>query len=188
MEEWHFRNQMDLTFYGAVNMIQAVLPLMRKQFFGHIINIADVNGNIGTPALSLVAAAMHALEGYAEALAFEVAPFNIKVTIVESPMEVNLFTTPMVFAPSLPQYGPETTVGKVRRVLGEANVFPTEAFKHTVHTVISIGGLDNPPGRIIVGKDAIHQIKDKLAMLSDDLEEFQNVSYSADFAKYDLGL
>lgn len=177
---------MDITFYGAVNMIQAVLPCMRKQFFGHIINIADINGNVGTPALSLMAAAMHALEGYSEALAFEVAPFNIKVTTVESPMEVNLFTTPMVFAPSLEQYGPETTVGKVRKVLGQANVFPSEAFRHTVHTVISVGGLDNPPGRIIVGKDAINQIKDKLAMLSDDLEEFQTVSYSADLEKYDL--
>lgn len=177
---------MDITFYGAVNMIQSVLPTMRSQFYGHIINIADINGNIGTPALSLMAASMHALEGYTEALAFEVAPFNIKVTIVESPMEVNLYTTPMVFAPSFPQYGPETTVGKVRRVLEQANVFPTLAFRNTVHTVVSIAGLENPPGRIIVGKDAINQIKDKLAMLSDDLEEFQVVSYSADFAKYDL--
>lgn len=177
---------MDQTFYGAVNMIQASLPIMRKQFFGHFVNISDVTGNIGTPALSLLSGAMHALEGYLEALACEVAPFNIKVTIVESPMEVTLLTTPLVFAESLPQYGPETQTGKLRQILRNSNVFPEKAFRNTVHTVVSVGGLENPPGRIVVGKDAIMQIKDKLALLSEDLEEFTAVSISADYEEYNI--
>lgn len=177
---------MDQTFYGAVNLIQSALPLMRKQFFGHFVNVADVTGNIGTPALSLLSGAMHALEGYLEALACEVAPFNIKVTIVESPMEVTLLTTPLIVSEQLPQYGPETQAGKLREILNKTTEFPEIAFKNTVHTVVSIGGLENPPGRIVVGKDAINQIKDKLALLSEDLEEFSAVSISADYEDYNI--
>lgn len=184
VEEWHMRGQMDQTFYGAVNIIQATLPLMRKQFFGHFVNVTDVTGNIGMPALSLLSGAMHALEGYLEALACEVAPFNIKVTIVENPMEVTLLTTPLVFADQHPRYGPDTQSGKLRQILNKSNVFPSTAFKSTIHTVVSIGGLENPPGRVVVGKDAITQIKDKLALLSEDLEEFSAVSISADFEDY----
>ena len=178
---------MDQTFYGAVNMIQAALPYMRKQFFGHIINIADITGNIGTPALSLLSGATHALEGYLEALACEVAPFNIKVSIVESPMELSLLTTPLVFADPRPQYGPDSAVGRMRAILSASNhVFPELAFRNTVHTVVSIGGLENPPGRIVVGKEAIAQIKNKLALLSEDLEQFTAVSISADYADYNM--
>lgn len=186
VEEWHMRGQMDQTFYGAVNMIQAALPLMRKQFFGHFVNVTDVTGNIGTPALSLLSGAMHALEGYLEALACEVAPFNLKVTIVESPMEVSLLTIPLVLANPLSQYGPETPAGKLRTIVNSSNVFPEVAFRNTVHTVVSVGGLENPPGRIVVGKDAITQIKDKLALLSEDLEEFSAVSISADYEDYNI--
>lgn len=186
VEEWHMRAQLDQTFYGAVNMIQAALPLMKKQFFGHFVNISDVTGNIGTPALSLLSGAMHALEGYLEALACEVAPFNIKVTIVESPIEVSLLTIPIVLANALPQYGPDTPAGKLRSIVNNSNMFPELAFRHTVHTVVSISGLENPPGRIVVGKDSIMQIKDKLALLSEDLEEFAAVSISADFEDYDI--
>lgn len=185
-EEWHMRGQLDHTFYGAVNMIQAALPIMRRQYFGHFVNITDVTGNIGTPGLAILSGAMHALEGYLEALACEVAPFNLKVTIVENPMEVTLLTSPLVFADENSRYGPETQAGKLREILSKTNTFPTLAFKSAIYTVVSVGGLENPPGRIIVGQDAIAQIKDKLAVLSEDLEDYSAISKYADFEEYNL--
>lgn len=213
VQEWHLRAQLDLTFYGAVNMMQACLPFMRTQFFGHYINLTDTTGSIGSPFLSLVAGCMHALEGYLEALACEVAPFNIKVSIVETPLEVSLFTVPAVIAEAAPaRYGADTVAGRMRALVqaggvrrayshshsgwhgsdglldseNEGGMFPVQAMRETVHTVLSIGGLENPPGRVIVGKEAIGQIKTKLALLSEDLEEFMDVSVSADYADYHL--
>lgn len=188
VEEWHMRAQMDHTFYGALNIIQACLPFMRHQFFGHFLNICDITGNIGTPLLSLLSGANHALEGYLEALACEAAPFNIKVSIIETPLELSIFTLPAVNATTeLPQYGRDTPVGKLRQIIKEEpGVFPEQAFESTVKTLIAIGGLENPPGRIVVGKEAIGEIKDKLALLSEDLEEFEKISISADFQEYNV--
>lgn len=171
-------------------MIQACLPYMRQQFFGHFINLTDVTGSIGTPFMSLVSGAMHALEGYIEALACEIAPFNIKVSIVETPLELSLTTIPIVVAgsSSTSRYGPSTAAGRMRRMVEslQAVAEPDLVLYETVLTVMHIGGLENPPGRIIVGKEATNQLKNKLSLLSEDLEDYLPVSMSADYENYGL--
>ena len=75
--------QMNTNFFGVVNMCKAVLPSMRKARKGKIINISSIGGVMGIPYQGFYSASKFAVEGYSEALALEVHPFNIKVCVVE---------------------------------------------------------------------------------------------------------
>lgn len=81
-----------------------MLPLFRKQHTGHIIVLTSIGGHIGTPGMSSHAGATWALEGFCDSLAYEIAPFNIKVTIVQPNKEILSLTNRITFAPQLPAY------------------------------------------------------------------------------------
>ncbi len=72
-----------VNFFGAITLINLTLPYMREQKSGHIINISSTSGIRALPGLGVYAATKFALEGYSEALALSLSPFNIKVSIVE---------------------------------------------------------------------------------------------------------
>jgi NAD(P)-dependent dehydrogenase (short-subunit alcohol dehydrogenase family) len=75
--------QFETNFWGAVRVVQAALPLMRRQGGGRIVLVGSIGGIIGLPFQAFYSASKFALEGYGESLAYEVAPFNIDVTVVE---------------------------------------------------------------------------------------------------------
>ncbi len=77
------RRVMDTDFFGQTEMISRVLPMMRKRGTGRIVCYSSVNGVLSTPFQGAYSAAKHALEGYAEALKAECAPFGIQVMLVE---------------------------------------------------------------------------------------------------------
>jgi hypothetical protein len=74
--------QMDTNFMGTVNLTREVLPAMRKQGAGTIINFSSIGGLMGLPFQGYYSAAKFALEGFSEALRMEVSPFNIKVVVI----------------------------------------------------------------------------------------------------------
>jgi NAD(P)-dependent dehydrogenase (short-subunit alcohol dehydrogenase family) len=86
------QEQFDVNFLGAVRMCQAVLPYMRQQQNGHIINISSYQGVWGLPFGSMYSASKAALEVMTEALSIEVLPWNIKVSIVEPGHTATKFT------------------------------------------------------------------------------------------------
>jgi NAD(P)-dependent dehydrogenase (short-subunit alcohol dehydrogenase family) len=77
------REQMETNFWGAVRVVRHALPVMRRQRHGRIILMSSIGGIIGIPFQSFYSASKFAMEGYGEALAYEVAPFGIEVTLVE---------------------------------------------------------------------------------------------------------
>jgi short-subunit dehydrogenase len=77
------KEQLETNFFGAVRLVQASLPAMRAQGGGRIVLISSLGGLIGLPFQAFYSASKFALEGYGEALAYEVAPFGIAVTLVE---------------------------------------------------------------------------------------------------------
>ena len=89
--------QFDTNFLGVLRMIKAVLPIMRKQKLGQIINISSLAGLVGIPFLGMYTASKFALEGYSEVLRHEVKPFNIHVSMVEP----SFLKTPMMNARQL---------------------------------------------------------------------------------------
>ena len=77
------RQQFETNFFGAVAMTKAVLPIMRQQHAGHIIQLSSIGGLLGSFTLSCYSASKHALEGWSESLRLEIAPLGIKVVLVE---------------------------------------------------------------------------------------------------------
>ena len=78
-----FREEIETNFFGVVNMTRSVLPFMRTQRTGHIINISSVGGRVGTPGLTADQAAKWAVGGFSEVLRNEVSHLNIKVMAIE---------------------------------------------------------------------------------------------------------
>ena len=77
------RDVMETNFWGAVRVTNAVLPTMRKQRGGHIINVSSLAGLLGPPGQAFYSASKFALEGYSEALSMELHPFHIHVSLIE---------------------------------------------------------------------------------------------------------
>lgn len=154
------RDQFESIFFSQVNFIKAALPQLRSQHTGHIMILTSTGGHIGTPQMSMYTAATWALEGFCDSLAYEVAPFNIKVTIVQPNKEIQSLTNRITFAPQLPAYDQSfEPVPNVRDML--ANVLnlhpetslPTPASPDSANTPASPGSSslepDVAPGEII---------------------------------------
>jgi NAD(P)-dependent dehydrogenase (short-subunit alcohol dehydrogenase family) len=86
------RAQFETNFFGVVRMVNAVLPLMRRQKRGYIVNVSSLVGLSAIPFLGIYSASKFALEGYTEALRHEVKPFNIRVSLTEA----GFLKTPMM--------------------------------------------------------------------------------------------
>lgn len=112
------RMQFESMFFSQVNFIKAALPVLRKQRVGHIIALTSTCGHLGTPGLAMFSAATWGFEGYCDSLAYEVAPFNIKVTIVQPNLEVQSLTSRLIFAPQMSAYTkPSSAAPNVRTML-----------------------------------------------------------------------
>ncbi|EEH33557.2 short chain dehydrogenase/reductase family protein [Paracoccidioides lutzii Pb01] len=103
------KDQFETNYFGPVNLIKAVLPQLRRQKFGHIIVVGGITGHIGTPGLGVYCAAGWALEGFCDSLAYEIAPFNIRLTILQCSIEIGILTNLITSVPPiLPAYSPST--------------------------------------------------------------------------------
>ena len=78
-----YRKQFETNLFGAISITQLVLPYMRKQRSGKIINISSISGQVGFPGLSPYVSSKYALEGWSESLRLEVKPFGIDVALIE---------------------------------------------------------------------------------------------------------
>ena len=79
----HIKKQFEANLFGAVRTIQQVLPIMRNQRSGTIVNVSSISGQIGFPAQSVYVSTKFALEGLSESFAYEVQPYGISVVLIE---------------------------------------------------------------------------------------------------------
>ena len=87
--------QFEAATFGPINVVRAALPVLRRQRSGHVLVVTGVTGGMGTPALGVRCAADHAVEGFCDALAYEVAPFGVRVSVVQPPIEVKYVLPPL---------------------------------------------------------------------------------------------
>ncbi len=146
------RAQFETNFFGVVRMVNAVLPLMRRQKRGHIINASSLAGLSAIPFLGIYSASKFALEGYTEALRHEVKPFNIHVTLTE----VGFLRTPMmnnrqVGAHPMTEYDPWR-----RRALDAIRASEEKAPGPEVvaRTLLETTSGDTPRLRYLIGRQA----------------------------------
>jgi NAD(P)-dependent dehydrogenase (short-subunit alcohol dehydrogenase family) len=170
-----------VNFFGAVELIQAVLPGMRGQRSGHIVNISAAAAIANYPGFSVYGATKWALEGASEALAQEVAPMGIRVTLVEpGPFRTDFIGRSLERAAgSLEAYA--GTSGKFAKLLqgmqGRQPGDPEKAGRAVLAAVRS----GNPPMRLVLGKYAHEKRRRQLASLEAELTAWQEVGQPTEF-------
>jgi len=145
------RAQVETNFWGATRVVQGVLPAMRAQGGGRIVLISSIGGVVAIPFQAFYSASKFALEGLGEALAYEVAPFGIAVTLVQPGNVRTDFTANRKMAASqgddVYRAALDTAVGVMER--DEMNGVAPEDVAAVVHKVL---GARRPPRRVSVGK------------------------------------
>ena len=168
--------------FGLLNVTRAVLPHMRRQRSGHIINLSSVGGYTGYPGWGVYGATKFAVEGISEALAGEVAPLDIKVTVVEP----GFFRTDFLDETSLSRTALEIddysdSVGKTRAHAADANHGQRGDPRKLAQAFIKLANTENPPLRLPLGSDTVERIEAKNALVAKELAEWRNVATSTDY-------
>ena len=188
-----FRAQIDTNFYGVVYVTRAVLPVMRRQRSGRILQISSIGGRRGgTPGLSPYQAAKFAVAGFSEVLMNEVAGLGIQVTIVEpGGFATDWAGASMTVHPAKPDY--EAAVGATnKRLRGNPNAargVPEKAAR----VLLALAAMEQQPRRLLLGSDAYVLAKATLQEMaaSDDAYRALSASTDADglpdFAETDVG-
>jgi len=174
--EQEARGQIETNVFGLLWLTQAVLPVMREQGHGHIIQVSSVLGITTLPVLGLYNASKFAVEGLTETLATEVAGFGIKVSLIEP----NGYSTDWAGA-SAAQAASIAAYDGVKAFL-QAGMADTDAFGNPLATVDAVLQLiDNPtpPLRLFLGKAALPWVKQAYADKLASWEEWNHVATAA---------
>lgn len=175
-----FKRQIDTNFWGVVNVTRAALPVLRGQGFGHIIQITSIGGRLAVPGLSAYHAAKFAVEGMSEALAQEVRPLGIKVTIVEpGGFRTDWAGSSMAFAKPIEAYDP--TVGAVRGMLEQLTGKEPGNPAKAAQAIIQITNETEPPLRLPLGTDAHALLGHTYKSNIESLERWKDITRSTDF-------
>jgi NAD(P)-dependent dehydrogenase (short-subunit alcohol dehydrogenase family) len=170
MTEKDLKDQFETNFFGVVRMIQAVLPAMRNQKSGTIVNVSSVAGRIGFPVTPGYISSKFALEGLSESMRYELAPFGIKTIIIEpGVVKTNLFTTLKKATKADPAYKDITQkVLSGLIMMSQMGTPPQEV----ASTIVKAASSDNPLPRYPVGNDAAMFLEAKKAKTDIEFENY----------------
>jgi NAD(P)-dependent dehydrogenase (short-subunit alcohol dehydrogenase family) len=168
--------------FGLLGVTRAVLPHMRRQRSGHIINLSSVGGYTGYPGWGVYGATKFAVEGISEALAGEVAPLGIHVTVVEP----GFFRTDFLDETSLARTAQQIddyreTVGKTRAHAADVNHGQRGDPRKLAKAFMQLVNAANPPTRLPLGSDTVERIESKNAHVAQELAAWRNVATSTDW-------
>ena len=175
------RRQFDVNVFGAVAMIQAVLPFMRTRRSGHIVNITSMGGIITFPGIAFYHGSKFALEGISESLGKEVKGFGIAVTAVEpGGFRTDWAGRSMVRAAhTITDYdevfGAQRAARQARN--GKQSGDPAKAAR----AILQLVEAKDPPAHLLLGPDAVKLVGEKLTALQAELKAWEQVSLSTDF-------
>jgi len=167
--------------FGLINVTKALLPQFRERGSGNIVNLSSIGGLIGSPGWGYYNATKFAVEGLSMALAGELEPLGIHVTVVEpGPFRTDFLGRPGGEAKAvIPAY--TSTAGKAREY------FQTQAGKQpgdpqrAVEAIIAAVSVPNPPKHLLLGKSALNRWKTRLAEWSTEVAEWEDTTAGADF-------
>jgi len=155
LTEPEIRRQFETNVFGSMSVIAAVLPIMRAQGSGHILQISSVAGLIGIAGMGVYNASKFALEGYCEALSLEVAPFGVHVTLIEpAGFATDFFSGSASRSEPLPAY----TEAREKRALMAKKLAVGDP-KATSEAIFQIVDSPNPPPRLLLGIAALQTVE-----------------------------
>jgi NAD(P)-dependent dehydrogenase (short-subunit alcohol dehydrogenase family) len=167
-------------FYGVMYAMRAVLPVMRKRRSGRIINISSLAGVVGFKHCGAYSAAKFAVEGMSQAVANEIEPFGIKITVVAP----GFFRTNLLDAQNakyarslIEDYAAE---GSAEDMWSGYNGVQQGDPAKLGDVLVQIVEMENPPKQFVAGSDAIAVVKPALESRLDELRAYENLSKSTD--------
>ena len=164
---------------GSIHLIRAVLPHLRDQRGGHILQISSEGGQIAYPGFSLYHATKWGIEGFVESVAQEVAPFGITFTIAEPGPTATNFGANLVVADATDIYA-DTPAGAVRRALTDGSFVLRGDAARSAAAMIAAADNGTPPLRLALGSTAYESISTALRARLDALEAQREVALGAD--------
>lgn len=169
--------------FGLLNVTRAVLPTMRAQRSGRILNISSIGGYRGAAGFGVYSSTKFAVEGLSEALHAELAPLGVHVTVVEP----GYFRTDFLDATSLTVSGGEIadyaeTAGRVRQVAADLNHGQPGDPDRLAQVLVDFADAANPPVRLPLGSDTVAAIEAKHVSDAEIVAKWRAVSVSTDFA------
>lgn len=182
VSESEMRHQMETNFFGLVEVTQAALPFLRAQRRGHIINISSVAGYKGIPGMSIYSASKFAVEGFSEALVGETTALGIRVTIVEPGGFRTRWASDSALVRAdriIEDY--TASSGAIRTGLSQMNGVQQGDPAKGARAIIAVVDADEPPLRLPLGPDSVHNLRKKLRSMSAELDTWEGLASSTDF-------
>jgi NAD(P)-dependent dehydrogenase (short-subunit alcohol dehydrogenase family) len=179
------RRQFDTNVFGVLNVLRAVLPVMRKQRSGHVINLSALYAfAVELPGYGIYGGTKFAIEGISEGLAIELKPLGIHVTVVEPGM----FTTGLLDSRSMVEAKHiiadyEDTVGYIRKAIPSFNgKQPGDPAKFG-KAVVELSNATEPPMHLPLGNDSVKVYRTKAILMDKELEAWKELTGSTDHIK-----
>jgi NAD(P)-dependent dehydrogenase (short-subunit alcohol dehydrogenase family) len=181
-EEEEVRRMFEINFFGLAHMTNAVLPYMRKQRSGHILNVASIGGLRSFPAVGFYNATKYAVDGLSEALSKEVATLGIKVTVIcPSGFRTDWAGRSANNTKIKIEDYKDTAWKNMSDLRGYSGNQPGDPVK-AARAMIQVTETENPPLRLLLGAAALKGARLKLEELRKDFDEWAEVSTGADFS------
>jgi NAD(P)-dependent dehydrogenase (short-subunit alcohol dehydrogenase family) len=180
LAEQDLRRQFDTNLFGALAVTRAVLPVLRRQRSGHIVQMSSANGVLPVPGGSAYTGTKFALDGMSEALAAEVGHLGIRVTIVEpGAFRTDFNGRSIRWAEPMPDYAEfrEPAQKEFEAFRGSEPGDPGRA----AQAIIAAVGLDDPPLRLPLGTDAFGEIRSYLQTRLSQLDAVEAIGSGTDF-------
>ena len=180
-EDAEVRAMFETNVFGLVDMTKAVLPAMRAQQSGLIVNVSSIGGLSSFAATGYYHGTKYAVEGISESLAIEVKPLGIDVLIVEpGPFRTN-WAGPSIKQSATRIDAYDTTAGERRKQTearsGNQPGDPVRAAQAIIDAALS----DTPPLRLVLGKMALELARKKLDFMRGDFDRWESTTLGADF-------
>ncbi|MFT3827967.1 MAG: oxidoreductase [Chitinophagaceae bacterium] len=177
--EEQVRSQLETNLYAPIAITRAVLPYMRKQRSGHIIQISSIGGRIGNAGITMYQAAKFGISGFTESLASEIAPLGIHTTSVEpGGFRTDWAGASMTFAPKVEGY--ETTVDVRADFISSGQFIPVGDPEKAAKVIFELAYTAEPPVHLVLGSEAAGLLKNADAVRKAEFEKWLPVTVSTD--------
>ena len=175
-EDAEVRKMFDTNYFGVVDMIKAVLPGMRRRRSGYIVNISSMTGLVSNPGALYYSSSKFAMESVSEGLRKELAPFGIRVSVVEPGAFRTDWGSRSMQESKVRIADYDATVGRRRELMRTGGGAPHGDPRKVGEAVVMLSELGDPPLHLLVGPDVYEAFRAKLRELDASLTEWEAVS------------
>jgi NAD(P)-dependent dehydrogenase (short-subunit alcohol dehydrogenase family) len=181
VSEAEFMPMFETNVFGLLRVTRAFLPQFRKQRSGNVLNLSSIGGVVSSPGMGYYNATKFAVEGISEALAAELAPLGVHVTIIEpGPFRTDFLGRSGVVAKTqIADY--DGTAANMRKYFAENDGKQKGDPSRAVKAMIQVVESPNPPLRLLLGASALQRLRGKLSNWEKEIAAWEQVTVGADF-------